>query len=139
MPKPMRSHRKTSDRDNKKDESAFSSGVKKRDGYHCRMERWDRKAKAWNVHGFGGSPNNPLFAAHIYGRDNCGEIKFKEVVGITSCLDCHDVYDHRDVSGRIDVRVPPDRERAAYKAICLAVTTFTVPRRKPPARPVKAA
>lgn len=81
---------------------------------------------------------NPLDPSHIYQRDNCGTLKYDKIVGLASCRDCHERYEGKLRDG-IAVRVPPARERAAYKAIGLAVTSFHVPRRKPPTRPERAA
>lgn len=130
----MRSHRRTETRDNKRDESRWSAGVKARDGYRCRMERWSGKRRRWEEHGVAGSSENPLFSAHIYGRLDCGSAKFQEIVGVTACLSCHDRYDLRTFKGP-EVRVPPDREEAAYRLITIAVTKWHVARRLPPERP----
>lgn len=134
----MRAHRKSDDRNTKRDEQRFSSGVKARDDYRCRMERWSGKRRKWEEHGVPGSPDNPLFAAHIYDRNECGHVKFNELVGITSCLDCHDRYDLRSFKGPA-VRVPLEREKAAFRLLAIAITNWRVARRKPPARPERAA
>lgn len=128
----MRSHRKSDTVDNKKDEARWADRVKVRDGYRCRFEEWN--GSQWVECGTKSRPHNPLFAAHVYGRDWCGDAKFMDDVGITACLDCHDRYDSRSHEGA-PVRVPPEREEAAYTRITSVVTKFTVPRKLPPERP----
>lgn len=114
--------------------SRFSRLVRSRDGYRCRMERWvDGK---W----YECLSDSPLTAAHIYGRADCGESKHCEEVGITACVPCHDRYDLRTFKGA-PVRVPPEREQAAYDFIMSKrrkqheIPTFEVVRRLPPERP----
>lgn len=122
-------------RDDIKPNREFSKAVLERDGYKCRMEQW--RSGKWVEHGIKGSPENPLDPSHIYKRDDCGSAQFSAVVGIASCRDCHERY-HGKLRDGVFVRVPRAREKAAYKAVCLAVTTFRVPRRFPPTRPGEA-
>jgi len=105
----------------------FSSAVRARDNYQCRFERW--VDGQWVECG----ARSALFAAHIYGRNWCGDAKFDPIVGITGCLADHDRYDGRRYDSVI-VRVPPEREALAYALITAAVTTFHIPRRLPPER-----
>jgi len=115
--------------DNAKDDRAFSSGVKCRDGWVCRLEVWTGRSYA--ECGSKGSPMNPIDAAHIYPRNQCGPIKFEIVVGLAACRDHHDLYDRHDDS----VRVPLKREHTAFKAINLA-SKVPIARRMPPSRPL---
>jgi|ERR1700677_1528581 len=136
MPRQIRARRKTNDVDTKKLDAAFSSAVFARDGRRCRMEKWS--GGKWVECGSKGSPCNPLDPSHIYARDNCGTLKYDKIVGIASCRDCHERYEGK-LRDKISVRVPLYREAAAYRAVTIAVTSFHVPRRKPPARPERAA
>src|SRR6185437_5534586 len=129
----MRARKKTKDVDNAKLDRAFSTDVKQRDGYVCRMEMW--KGGRWVEHGIQGSPLSPLHPSHIYKRDDCGSLRFNPIVALASCRDCHDKYGEHDDT----VRVPLAREEAAYRALCLAVTKWKTVRRKPPTRPLKRA
>jgi hypothetical protein len=131
MNKPMRSHRKTTDVDKLKEETAWAKRVKERDGYRCQFEHWD--GNQWVTCGQRSAPHNPLFAAHIYGRDNCGKVKFVDEVGITACVNDHDRYDRR-IHDNVIVRIPPEREAVAY-AIASAAVEFTIKRRMPPEDP----
>lgn len=77
-------------------------------------------------HGIGGSSEHGLFAAHIYDRNDCGPVKFKEPVGITACLSCHDRYDLRTFK-RPAVRVPPVREDLAQRLISVRARRDCIP------------
>jgi hypothetical protein len=112
----------------------FRDGVFARDGRICRMEQWINGG--WTECGSLGSTTNPIDPSHIYRSDDCGSAKGEPLVGIASCRKCHDRYEGklRDVA----VRVPPDREEAAYRLISLAVTKWHVARKLPPERPAAA-
>ena len=109
----------------------FRDGVFARDGRICRMEIWN--GYGWFEHGIKGSASNPIDPSHIYPSTQCGSVKGEPIVGIASCRDCHRRYEGklRDHA----VRVPPDREEAAYRLITIAVTKWRVARKLPPARP----
>lgn len=110
----------------------FRDGVFARDGRVCRMEIWS--AGGWVEHGVKGSADNPIDPSHIYSSDVCGSAKGEPIVGIASCRYCHRRYEGK-LRDRVTVRVPPDRERAAYRLISVAVTKWRVARRLPPERP----
>jgi hypothetical protein len=110
----------------------FRIGVLTRDEYRCRMQIW--RDGQWVECGSRGSGTNPLDPSHIYASDNCGPVKWKPIVGIASCRNDHRRYEGKLRDGVV-VRVPPDREELAYRAITLAVTKWRVPRHKPPERP----
>lgn len=141
MGKPMRAHRKNAMVDNAKEDARFSREVLERDGRVCQMEFWSRMTEEWEAHLIKGNPDNPLWAAHIYKRNECGTLRYNAIVGIASCLDCHEIYDNNYIGRpkRI-VRVPPDREERAFRAICLALRNCPPPvRRLPPEVPVEGA
>lgn len=117
-------------------EREFPPAVKARDGFLCRMERWN--GREYVEHGIKGSPLNPLEASHIYARSAiAAPIQFDPVVAITSCADCHVAYGKRDDA----VRVPPAYELRAWRALNLAIRKNELkklpPRREPPAQPLK--
>jgi hypothetical protein len=107
----MRARRRTATVNNASRDGAFSRKVKERDGNRCRMQVWH--ASGWLEHSVGASSQNPLDAAHIYPRGQCGKFWDEPIVGVTACRDCHDRYDGKQKDG-VFVRVPPERERAAY-------------------------
>lgn len=115
----------------------FRDGVFARDGRVCRMEIWDAQPGTWFEHGVKGSPDNPIDPSHIYGSDNCGTVKGEPIVGVASCRKCHQRYEGKLRDG-VSVRVPPDREDAAWRLISVAVTKWRVARKLPPERPAAA-
>ncbi|MDE2101744.1 MAG: hypothetical protein KGL39_31145 [Patescibacteria group bacterium] len=94
--------------DNAKADREFSAKVLGRDGRVCRMERWN--GVAYVEHGIKGSDDNPLQAAHIWGRPHLSpQTKYEPLVGLAACDKCHRTYDAHEKT----VRVPIDRyERA---------------------------
>lgn len=79
---------------------------------------------------------NPIDPSHIYPRSQLSPgTMFNPLVALASCRDCHDKYGARDDT----VRVPPDRESAAWKFINLAASRWEIkslpPRRVPPEKP----
>lgn len=113
-------------------EAAWSKAVKERDGYICRLERWNHLMGIYVECGSHGSGVNPLASAHIIGRPHLSPKTIFDVdLGITACATCHSWYDS-DKSETL-VRVPPVREERAYNT-ALAGCKVAPPRRRPPER-----
>lgn len=113
--------------DTKRDDAKQRREAIARDGFACCFERWF-KSEGWLKCG-----NSATDTAHIYPRRECGRASSSVIVVLRACRRCHDEFDgHGD--GSIFVRVPPDREAAAYKLISMSAKV-PVPRRKPPTKP----
>jgi len=137
MARQMRARRRTNTVDRAAEDRAFSRKVLERDGRICRVEIWD--GERWWQHGIKGNANNPLQAAHVYPRGQCGKWKFEPIVGVAACTDCHDRLDRRIIDD-LAVRVPPARERAAFLFLTAPGRMKSPPpRRLPPERPGEAA
>ena len=126
--------------DNAVADRAFSSGVLTRDGRVCRMQRWD--GKIWREHGIKGSDFNPIDPVHIYSRARIANdaVHFNALIGLAGCRSCHDAYDDKLGAEAKDlVRVPPERERTAWRYLerqkALGVLTLLPSRREPHERP----
>ena len=93
-------------------ESNASRRVKLAAGGLCQFER--KHGRTWAVCGKYGSQ-----ACHIYKRDDCARLKTIPMMMIWGCFECH----KRQHAGERDVRFPPAKERAAYRALVFAANT----------------
>ena len=98
-------------------EAAWSRRIKVRDGFLCRVER--KVGLKWRP-----CLRTATDGAHIVRRHQCAKAKFDDAVGVSACRDCHDMLDGR--RSEYKVRVPIDRQRAAWDAIKLASKVMTI-------------
>lgn len=112
--------------------AAQRRGAIKRDGSLCHFERWVKSGQRWKM-----CLSRATDTAHIYPRRECGGAAAHVNVVLRACRKCHNAFDGHPDDDRM-VRAPLDREAKAFKLISMA-SKVPVPRRKPPARPERAA